>query len=227
MLSGTADVPARVEELESMAASAGTLEAASIAARALESTGELTASLPAQWGFITQWQELGPLQDFARAYFAETTLRPPAHVVENETTVEWVSAEATGIPAVLELRSEAGTAWYVRGEVVVPKWMTAELRLGSNGPYSLWLNGEPIHMIDEARVLEADDDLVQVVLQPGRNHVLVKLAATDGVARFTARVTDRGGAALNLANQEMPDDGATGVGTRPGALQDTISQDAP
>jgi HEAT repeat protein len=227
MLSISTDGESNLEALESMAASAGSLEAASIAAAALERQGQLSNDFAARWGFITNWHILGPLPEYGKAYFAETAARPPSTVHHEETSFEWTPAEAAGLPAVLEFVSSQGSAWYARAEVLVPEWSTAELRVGSNGPCALWLNGEAIHAVDEARMLEADDDLLQIALQPGRNHILVKIAVPQDAGRFTARLTDRGGKAIDLTSQQMPDDGAAGVGTRPAALQETISVDAP
>ena len=83
--------------------------------------------------------------------------------------------------------------------MVSPEQRVVQLRLGSDEDVKLWLNGDPVWQAyrkpgdlpyaskPDARL---DHDVVQVVLRPGRNRVLLKVTNTLADWGFVLRVTD-------------------------------------
>jgi hypothetical protein len=69
---------------------------------------------------------------------------------------------------------------YLYGTVEVEKAMTVDLTMGSDDGLRFWLNGRLLVDKDVLRGLDAEEDKVRLDLQPGVNHVLVKVSQVKG-----------------------------------------------
>ncbi len=78
----------------------------------------------------------------------------------------------------------------------------AELRVGSTGPYKVFVNGELVGANEAERPWAPDQDRWLVRLRDGWNPVLVKLGHEDGAWLFDARLTDLDGRPLRTVQCE-------------------------
>lgn len=78
---------------------------------------------------------------------------------------------------------------YLYGTVVADAATTIEVPMGSDDGIRLWLNGRLIHDKDLPRGLDPYEDLVKMDLQPGVNHVLIKIS--QGVTDFSFQMMTR------------------------------------
>ncbi len=83
---------------------------------------------------------------------------------------------------------------YLRVDLDSRKAQVAALRLGTNCGYRIWLNGKLVASRELRRALRPDQDSFGVKLKPGRNPLLIKLAAEGLPAELLLRITTpRGG----------------------------------
>ena len=76
----------------------------------------------------------------------------------------------------------------------------ADLSIGSERPYSVWLNGRSIHTREAAEAYSPDKDRVAVELRPGDNLVLIRFHETSaGSSQFSLRVVPPGAALKKIA----------------------------
>lgn len=93
---------------------------------------------------------------------------------------------------------------YLRVDLDASRAQVAALRLATNCAYRVWLNGQLVATRDLRRPLRPDQDTVGVKLRPGRNPLLIKLAAEALPAELLLRVTGRKGGSLSTVHPRMP-----------------------
>ncbi len=77
---------------------------------------------------------------------------------------------------------------YAYCEVEAPEARAAVLALGTNDGGRVWLNGERIWDHTKSRSLQADSDVVPVVLRKGSNQLLLKIEERGGSWGFSCRL---------------------------------------
>jgi len=93
---------------------------------------------------------------------------------------------------------------YLRVDLDATRAQVAALRLGTNCAYRVWLNGQLVASRDLRRPLRPDQDSFGVNLKPGRNPLLIKLAAEALPAELLLRVTARQGGPLPTVRPRTP-----------------------
>ncbi|MFL6548498.1 MAG: prolyl oligopeptidase family serine peptidase [Povalibacter sp.] len=84
---------------------------------------------------------------------------------------------------------------FVAGALSFAKPGPADIAVGSERAYSLWLNGKLIQTRDQAQTFLADQDRIPVELQSGSNVIVMRFHETSaGPSSFTVRTLARGAA---------------------------------
>ncbi|MBI2435872.1 MAG: hypothetical protein HYV26_23710 [Candidatus Hydrogenedentes bacterium] len=224
------------EELSELARTAPSEEAQAVAVEALTELGDDTADFGSRHGFLTEWRVLGPFPNvhgdaLGKAFFDERRGDALELVDFNGVTFSWGTAQAVGLPALVDLQAAFGpyedVAAYAVTRVNVPKWTAAELCIGTDEGYELWVNGKRESMNGAERPFKADADCVPVGLKPGVNRLMIKVLQGRGDWKFCVRVSERAGTPLDLSQQRLPEDGTTGVGVGVGAARSTAEASLP
>ncbi|OGV74306.1 MAG: hypothetical protein A3K19_17835 [Lentisphaerae bacterium RIFOXYB12_FULL_65_16] len=87
-------------------------------------------------------------------------------------------------------------AYYVAVYAEVKAPTPAEIRLGSDDGFKLWLNGEPVGGQNASRGVGIDTDRFTVEFKPGRNLILLKVIQGGGPSGWCLRLTDAQGRPL-------------------------------
>jgi len=228
--------PESREELLALLDAAPEERAVLAALSALEGAGVDTQILASKHGYLHNWLVLGPFPDpegngLSTPYINEVTGRGGESIEFNGVRFTWRPALATGAPPLLDLAETLGpyenVVAYGVARVVSKGWQPADFLLRSSGPFAFFLNGKREHQGTLEEGTGAEAILVPALLQPGVNHLLIKVLQRAGFWRYGVRITDRSGRALDLSDQRLPDDGAAGIGVRPDALLDSVEVELP
>ncbi|MET0535541.1 MAG: prolyl oligopeptidase family serine peptidase, partial [Steroidobacter sp.] len=93
---------------------------------------------------------------------------------------------------------------FVAGTLAQTAAGAADLSIGSQRPYSVWLNGKQVHNREATQTFSPDQDRVRVELQAGNNAVLLRFHETSkGPSQFALRVVPPG-AALKRMDEISP-----------------------
>jgi hypothetical protein len=186
-----------------------------LAAQRLRSLDQ-TVDLARQFGFIVVWKVIGPFdnaedkgsdQGYDAVYPPETGLDFASSCRGLHGVVRWIDYTTTDDYGNVDLNAALGVeksvAGYATAEFLAAGRREVEIRIASDNAIKVWLNGK---LIDRRHVYhggsQLDQYVIPVVLQPGRNVILVKVcqnAQTQDWARswgFQLRVCDRWGAAV-------------------------------
>ena len=194
------------------------------AADALRKLGE-TVDLPRHFGFLLDWQVIGPFTNKGRSGFdmafpPESALDFAATYQGKETepgkdpTVRWQKWTAADEFGVVDLNKPLGMLKEVTGYATTvyqsPEARPAEIRLGCKNAWKLWLNGQFIFGRDEYhRGMKIDQYRFPIQLTAGPNTILVKLCQNEQTETWTTkwdfqlRICDATGSAL-LATDRPP-----------------------
>jgi hypothetical protein len=164
------------------------------------------ADLRRVFGWVTRWKVIGPFDNTGGAGFTkveppEEKLDPAADLEGKKGRVRWMDYESRGDYGVVDLNAALGTvkgaAGYAMAEIKVPAARTAQIRLGSELGWKVWLNGKYLFGRDEYhRGAEIDQYRLPVELKPGTNVILVKCLQNEQTEdwavdwQFQLRVTD-------------------------------------
>lgn len=91
---------------------------------------------------------------------------------------------------------DENVAYYVAAYVEVPAACAAEIRLGSDDGFKLWLNGLPLGGVNASRGVGIDADRFSATLRQGRNLLLLKVIQGGGPSGWCLRLTDTAGQPL-------------------------------
>ncbi|MBI3997180.1 MAG: hypothetical protein HY352_05930 [Candidatus Omnitrophica bacterium] len=83
---------------------------------------------------------------------------------------------------------QAFSVAYAYAEVLSPRQIDAELRVGSDDAMRIWLNGQQVHNTLVIRGTEFDQDRIPITLQAGVNRFLFKILNYESGFGFQARV---------------------------------------
>lgn len=165
--------------------------------------------------FQRQWLIAGPLSADVAASVDPLQLKPaPGQpLTSRDPGVKWApqtswsdvtdantspsQASATDGRPIDRFRFVAGT---LRNSAAGP----ADLSIGSERPYSAWLNGKLVHSRETAETFSPDKDRIPVELQAGDNQVLLRFHETSaGRSPFSLRAVPPG-AALKKVDEITP-----------------------
>ncbi|MBI3467774.1 MAG: hypothetical protein HY000_32600 [Planctomycetes bacterium] len=175
--------------------------------------------LPKHFGFIMQWQVIGPFenaggQGFDVAYPPESKVDFAAEHPGKGQAVKWKPAATLDDFGSVDFNEALGkhkdAVAYAAVEFVSAVEQPVEFRLGCPTASKLWLNGE---LIDSRRVYHSGGGMDQHIsrgkLKPGRNLILLKVcqnAQTEEWAQvwsFQLRVCDPAGTAILSQDRPM------------------------
>ena len=199
------DKAAAVEGLRSALAHAREADQIEALAKRLKDLGA-PADLRAAFGWISRWKVVGPFDNaggvgFTRAEAPESGFDPAAEFDGKKGRVRWLDYEAKGDYGIVDFNSALGAvkgaAGYALAEFHVKSETPAQIRLGSELGWKVWVNGQFLFGRDEYhRGAEIDQYRLPVVLKPGRNLILVKCLQNEQTEdwavdwQYQLRVTD-------------------------------------
>lgn len=190
------------------------------AAKALRDLGQ-TVDLPRVFGWLREWQVIGPFdntgrQGFARVFPPEELAFDPAAAFDGTTgRVRWQPLVSTNEYGLVDLNKPYGplkeVAGYTRTLLHVDRAQPAELRLGCKNAWKIWLNGRYVFGREEYhRGAEIDQYRLPVQLRAGPNEILVKICQNEQKEEWTVewefqlRVTDPTGNPIPAAAAPAP-----------------------
>lgn len=159
-----------------------------------------------QFGFLVDWQVIGPFDNTGRAGFEK--IFPPEQVLDFKAAYEgkgaqaaWKSLTSTNDHGLVDLNIPFGKLKEVTGYAATSFYADnarpAELRLGCKNGWKIWFNGQFLFGRDEYhRGAEIDQYRLPVQLRAGENVILVKLCQNEQKEDWTVewefqlRVTD-------------------------------------
>ena len=171
-----------------------------------------TVDLARQLGYVVRWKLIGPFDNigdkgFDAVYGPEREIRVDAAYQGKKETVRWMDFTAADDLGTVDLNKalgeQKGVVGYALSEFVSPARQEVQLRLTSMNAVKLWLNGKPVNQYHVYHSGSQPDQYVnEVVLEPGRNEILVKVCQNElkqDWARqwdFQLRVCDADGGAI-------------------------------
>ena len=173
--------------------------------------------LPRHFGFLTDWQVIGPFHNTDRKGFAEEF--PPEKKIDlkarhpgKESEVKWQALATSDPYGKVDLNEPYGKLKEVTGyayhEFESGEVQPAELRLGCKNAWKVWLNGKLLFSRDEYhRGQRIDQYKMPVPLEKGPNSILIKLCQNEQKEHWTVewefqlRVCDTTGKAILAANR--------------------------
>ena len=192
------------------------------AADALREKGEVV-DLPRHFGFLMDWQVIGPFDNRKRAGF--DTVFPPETKVDltasyegrelkpgEKTTAKWVPFTSEHQFGMVNFNKPLGmhkeVTAYAFTEFNSATARDAEIRLGCKNGWKLWCNGQPVFGRDEYhRGAQIDQYRYPVRLKQGANAILVKCCQNEQTETWTVewefqlRICDATGTAILAANR--------------------------
>lgn len=187
-------------------------------AKQLSDTLGQKVDLPRHFGFLTNWQVIGPFDNTGREGFS--AVYPPEEVVDLKAAypgkdgveVKWQPTESDDPYGKVDLNKPFGKLKEVTGyaytEFLAAELRPAELRLGGKNAWKVWLNGELLFSRDEYhRGQRIDQYRMPAELKQGRNTILVKLCQNEQKQDWTVewefqlRVCDATGTAILSADR--------------------------
>jgi hypothetical protein len=145
--------------------------------------------LPRLLGFLMKWKVIGPFDStegkgFGAAYPPEERIDLDAQEDGKSGKVRWLDLETTDEHGAVSMNKPfgalKGAAAYALAEFFSDDDRFAELRLGSENAWKLWLNGQYLFGQDEYhRNKTMDQFIMRARLQKGRNLILVKVCQNE------------------------------------------------
>jgi len=182
-----------------------------------KSLGELgeKVDLPRTFGWVTKWRLIGPFDNtgnagFVKAFPPEQQLDLAAEYDGKLGRVKWVEYETKHDYGLVDFNKPFQPLKEVAGYAVTEFWSEqarpAEVRLGSENGWKVWVNGKFLFGRDEYHTgTEIDQFRLPVALQAGRNVILVKCTQNEEKEEWTEewafglRVTDAQGTPIRSA----------------------------
>ena len=176
---------------------------------------DVPVDLPKHFGFITQWQVIGPFENSERKGFG--TVFPPEKEIRLDASYEGKSGSVKWQPFTsgdeygkLDFNKPLGMLKEVTAYAVATFDSTeerdAEIRLGCKDGWKVWLNGQLLFGRDEYhRGQQMDQYKLKCHLQKGANTILVKCCQNEQKELWTVewefqlRVCDSAGTAILTA----------------------------
>ncbi|MHC4178212.1 MAG: hypothetical protein ACYSWU_11940 [Planctomycetota bacterium] len=178
----------------------------------------LSVDLPRHFGFLLRWKVIGPLDNtdekgFAAVYPPERKIDLKARCQGKHGEVRWIDHvtrhEYGRVDLNKVLAEEKSVIAYAMTELISKERQEVELRAGSHNALKIWLNGRLVYRRNVYHMgSQMDQHVSRVVLEPGRNVILVKVcqnAIMEDWARywgFQLRVCDANGTAVLSADRD-------------------------
>jgi hypothetical protein len=175
----------------------------------------VAVDLPKHFGFLMQWQVIGPFDNADRKGFdavfpPEKEIRLDASYEGKGGAVKWQPFTSVDQSGKIDLNKPLGmlkeATAYALATFDSPAERAAELRLGCKNAWKVWLNGELLFGRDEYhRGQQMDQYKLPCRLKQGANTVLVKACQNEQKEQWTVewefqlRVCDRTGTAILAA----------------------------
>ena len=175
----------------------------------------MPVDLPKHFGFLRQWQVIGPFDNTGREGFQ--TVFPPEKEIRLDATypgkdgpVKWHPSESQDDYGKFDFNKPLGMLKEVTAYAVTTfdsaAERDAELRLGCKDGWKIWLNGEFVFGRDEYhRGQKMDQYRLRCHLRKGPNTILVKCCQNEQKETWTVewefqlRVCDGAGTAILAA----------------------------
>lgn len=173
--------------------------------------------LPRHFGFLMQWNVIGPFDNTERKGFdtifpPEKEIRLDASYPGKEKEVKWQTFTSQDEYGKIDLNKPLGllkeTTAYATTTFDSATERDAELRLGCKNAWKVWLNGELLFGRDEYhRGQQMDQYKLKCGLKKGVNTILVKLCQNEQKEEWTVewefqlRVCDAAGTAILTASK--------------------------
>ena len=186
-------------------------------AEALTGTLKQKVDLPRHFGFLTEWQVIGPFHNIERKGFAEVF--PPERAIDlkasypgKEGPVRWQELISGDRYGKVDLNKPYGklkeVTSYAYHRFDAAQAGPAELRLGCKNAWKIWVNGKLVFGRDEYhRGQRIDQYKLPVELKQGANTILLKLCQNEQKEDWTVqwefqlRVCDAAGTAILATNR--------------------------
>lgn len=148
---------------------------------------------------LSTWREAGPFPAEAPTVesAASSVFEPERHpknielnAVYADGVVKWVVRPGYADGQINNLADVDYAATYLYRTIDSPTARTATISLGSDDACVLWVNGERVFEQLMPRAPAPDQDLVQVQLEPGANHILLKVVDFTGGFAFYFKLLD-------------------------------------
>jgi ribosomal protein L3 len=201
------------------------LDQAQAAAKQINSLGE-NVDLVKHFGYITQWQVLGPFDNTKGKGYTEVF--PPEKKLDlsavtkgkDDKEIRW-KAHTTAEPegnvnlnkALVDAKDVVG---YASTVVESPTESVAELRVATKNAVKVWFNGESVYAKEEYHHGKyMDQHVAKVTLKKGRNVILLKVCQNERSEAwmaewdFQARICDAVGTPipLTVVSEKNPGNG--------------------
>ena len=174
--------------------------------------------LPRHFGFLMQWQVIGPFDNtgrkgFSTVYPPEKELKATAKYPGKNGVIGWkpfTTKHDYGMVDVNQpygkLKEVVGYAW---AQFESESAREVEIRLGCKNAWKIWLNGRLVFGRPEYhRGMRLDQYQLPVKLVKGRNDILVKLCQNEQTESWTVewqfqlRICDKTGTAILASNRD-------------------------
>ena len=171
-----------------------------------------TVDLQRHFGYLTNWQMIGPFENldmkgFDVAYPPEKSLDVSEKYAGQLGEVTWQAITTDDdyglIDIATQIENYKGSVMYAQAEFVSPVRQQVDARLSTPNAWKLWVNGKLVFAREEYhRGTKLDQFRVNVDLQPGSNHILLKLLQNEQTENwaqkyeFRLRFCDASGSAV-------------------------------
>jgi hypothetical protein len=156
-------------------------------------------------GIVTDYQVVGPFGgDLNALYPPEQNPTPAAAYPGKEgTKLTWHpgATEPNGMLSLASLVGPANTSAYARAQVFSPQPQKVRLRVGSDDPVKVWLNGKEVYQFAGHRSAAPDQDQAEVTLDKGLNSLLVKMVHGGNQHRLYLRIAGGEGVRLTRGTE--------------------------
>lgn len=147
-----------------------------------------------------QWRIIGPFKNrggFDHRFPPEESLDPKASYHEGDRTLTWLVAQDGVYDGFVDLKAALEkSSWSVGYGVILiesPEKRIVQIRLATDESCKLWLNRQLVWKVYRTEDVPVDNDIVTVVLHPGKNKLLIKVGNSLQDWGFYLRVTDENG----------------------------------
>ncbi len=175
-------------------------------------------NLPKHFGFLTNWQLIGPFDNRGGIGFA--AVYPPENEIDLKATyetkydagfeggkVQWVPFQTKQEYGIVNIETDVknykGACMYALATFESDKNQAVQLRLGTPNSWKVWVNGELLFAREEYhRGSGMDQYRVSAKFRAGENQILVKVCQNEQTEdwaqryQFQLRVSDPAGSAI-------------------------------
>lgn len=177
------------------------------AAEALTKMGRDPRRAVRQQGFVVDWYLLTPIQDpdgtgLEKEHFPEKTIDLQEQTTYEGRKYRWQKLTEISLDGRINLltsfRRSDKVLTYAYTEIESPGEADVLFKMGSDDGIACWLDGQRIHLMNAARGLTVDQDVVKARLKAGKNRILLKVSNGGGDWEFAFRITDPEGKPLEF-----------------------------